>query len=858
MKINGSLVFDASSASEVQNLRVQKVETNPTWTSADVGRLIYNSALHTIYVGGVADWVALATGGNAAALQTEVDNLETSLGAGVTAAGTFDASAFNGQGPLTGVTSFTNAITQLAAYATGNDTLAELDDVTLTAPADGQYLKYDSGTSKWVNDTLTVSDVTDLTATAAELNILDGATLTVTELNFVDGVTSAIQPQLDGKQAIDAGLTSLAGLSATGIIVQTADNVFNARTLVEPAAGITITNPAGIGGNPTFALSNDLAALEGLGGTGYIVRTADGAATTVSITGTAGNIEVLNGSGVTSDTSIDLAPVTQAASGDFKKITLDGFGRVTGNTAVVTADITALVDGTYVNVAGDTMTGALSMGGFKITTLAAPTADTDAANKAYVDALTAGLSWKQAVRAATTVNVSLSTDLEAGDTLDGVVLAAGDRVLVKNQTAQSENGIYVVQATGAAVRATDMDVAAEFSGAAVFVKEGTAGADSGWTQQAEVTTLGTDNVVWSQFSGSATYTWGTGLLLTGNTVDVNLGAGIAQLPTDEVGIDLRDPTNGALILTSDGSTRSTASGSALYLLLDPAGALVQNSSGLKVNAASVTNAMLVNSGVTFNTDANTPDVVSLGETLQIIGDSIQGIATSGPADNQIKVSAVNATTTQKGVASFSDADFAVSAGVVTIKAAGVDNAQLANSTISISANSGTTDPVALGETLALTGSNVVHTDTAAIIKTTVTDNAVDFSVRAATATLTGVASFPAADFNITAGGSVSIVQKSLTDATDVDDAATPTAGHVLAGNGTAWINKKIQHVHDQTTSSTTWTVVHSLGQKYCNVTVVDSTDNVVIPQSIVFNDTNQLTVTFNTAITGKVVVMGIA
>ncbi len=856
MKINGSLVFDASSASEVQNLRVQKVESNPTWTASDVGRLIYNSSLYTIYVGGAADWVALATGGNAAALQTEVDNLETSLGAGVTTAGTFNAGAFSA--PISSATSFTNAINQLAAYADANNTLAELDDVTLTTPSAGQYLRY-TGTV-WENDTLTVSDVTDLTATAAELNVLDGipATLTATELGYVDGVTSPIQTQLDGKQAIDAGLTSLAALATTGIIVQTADNVFNTRTLVAPAAGVTITNADGVSGNPTFALANDLAALEGLSTTGYIVRTGDGAAVTRSITGTAGNIDVTNGSGVSSDTSINLATVSQAASGDFKKITLDGFGRVTGNTAVVTADITALVDGTYVNVAGDTMTGALSMGGFKITTLATPTADTDAATKAYVDALTAGLSWKQAVRAATTANVSLSTDLEAGDTLDGVLLAAGDRVLVKNQTAASENGIYVVQASGAAVRATDMDVAAEFSGAAVFVKEGTANADSGWTQQAEVTTLGTDNVTWSQFSGSATYTWGTGLILSGNTVDVNLGAGIAQLPSDEVGIDLRDPTNGALILTTDGSTRSTASGSALYLLLDPAGALAQNSAGLKVNAASVTNAMLVNSSISFNTDGGTPDVVSLGETLQIIGTSAQGVFTSGPSGNVVQITVNDATTTNKGVASFSDGDFAVSSGVVTIKAAGVDNAQLANSTISISANAGTTDAVALGETLALTGSNTVHTDTASIIKTTVTNNAVDFAVRAATATAAGVASFPAADFNITSGGEVSIVQKSLTDATDVDNAATPTSGHVLAGTGTAWINKKIQHVHDQSSSSTTWTVVHSLGQKYCNVTVVDATDNVVIPQSIVFDGVNQLTVTFNTAITGKVVVMGIA
>ena len=118
---------------------------------------------------------------DAAALQIEVDAIETSLGAGVNTNGTFNGAVFEGAGPLAGVTSFTNAITQLANYATANDTLSEMNDVQIggpaggTAPADGQYLKFVG--SSWVADTLTLSDVTDVTATAAEVNLaLDGIT----------------------------------------------------------------------------------------------------------------------------------------------------------------------------------------------------------------------------------------------------------------------------------------------------------------------------------------------------------------------------------------------------------------------------------------------------------------------------------------------------------------------------------------------------------------------------------------------------------------------------------------------------------------------------------------------------------
>lgn len=154
--------------------------------------------------------------------------------------------------------------------------------------------------------------------------------------------------------------------------------------------------------------------------------------------------------------------------------------------------------------------------------VATPTDDAHAATKAYVDAARSGLDVKQSVRAATTGPITIATDLEAGDTLDTTVtLVAGDRVLVKNQSTASENGIYVVQASGAAVRATDFDGVGEVSGGAfTFVEEGTANADSGWvvTSNGPIT-IGIDAITWAQFSGAGQITAGAGLTKTGNTID---------------------------------------------------------------------------------------------------------------------------------------------------------------------------------------------------------------------------------------------------------------------------------------------------------------------------------------------------
>ena len=161
---------------------------------------------------------------------------------------------------------------------------------------------------------------------------------------------------------------------------------------------------------------------------------------------------------------------------------LDGFA--TGLSKAV------LKDGTQ------TMTADLPMAGFKITGLGAPTASGDAVTKTYADALSSAK--RVTVAAATTANGTLATAYEDGDTVDGVTLATDDVILLKDQTTATENGIYIVQASGAPARSTDFDAYSEFIGAIVAVSAGTTNADTLWISMCNSGgTVGVDDITFA-------------------------------------------------------------------------------------------------------------------------------------------------------------------------------------------------------------------------------------------------------------------------------------------------------------------------------------------------------------------------
>jgi len=161
--------------------------------------------------------------------------------------------------------------------------------------------------------------------------------------------------------------------------------------------------------------------------------------------------------------------------------------------------------GVFSNVA--TTTGTIST---------APSANTDIVNKQYVDAVAQGLNPKQAVKCATTADITLS----GLQTIDTYTTLAGDRVLVKNQSTQSQNGIYIA-GSSTWTRATDMDVWSEVPGAYTVILNGFANINTGWvSNSADIGTINVTAITFVQFSGTGTYYAGTGLSLAANTFSI--------------------------------------------------------------------------------------------------------------------------------------------------------------------------------------------------------------------------------------------------------------------------------------------------------------------------------------------------
>jgi hypothetical protein len=143
-----------------------------------------------------------------------------------------------------------------------------------------------------------------------------------------------------------------------------------------------------------------------------------------------------------------------------------------------------------------------------------PVGNLDLCNKTYVDAAIVGLSWKQPVRAATTANITLS----GAQTIDTVPVVDGDRVLVKDQSTQADNGIYIVGTPW--TRSPDADTYDEMVSAMVFVESGGLAGAAFYCPIQPGGTLGVTAITWSNFSVAGTYFAGTGLSLAANTFSI--------------------------------------------------------------------------------------------------------------------------------------------------------------------------------------------------------------------------------------------------------------------------------------------------------------------------------------------------
>ena len=293
--------------------------------------------------------------------------------------------------------------------------------------------------------------------------------------------------------------------------------------------------------------------------------------------------------------------------------------------------------------------------------VAEPSSDNQAATKAYVDSIAQGLHWKDSARIATTANITLS----GTQTIDGVSVVADDRVLVKNQTSGAENGLYLCKA-GSWERTADMNESDEFSGSAVFIREGSTFADTGYvcTNDGAVT-VGSTAITFVQFTGAGQVEAGSALTKTGNRLDV-------AVDNSSIGV-----SSDALQVKAGGITNAMLAGSI-------ANAKLANSSvsfgGVSLSLGGS------NATPTFNlsnaTDYPTSSLSGTIATAQIADSAVTAVKLAGsiPAD---KLNLGNGVEEVGGnlQINLDGSTLALAADGISIAAGGVDSSQLADGSV---------------------------------------------------------------------------------------------------------------------------------------------------------------------------------